>query len=101
LKSTPKQRVGKEVTDSNVNRALAGLRRLFNFAIAREYMEKSPFPKTSKSDLFYPDQKGIRNFYTEEEEKIVEASPEWLRHMILTAYRTPSRRVVRIEVGMG
>ena len=79
LKSTPKQRGGEEVTDSNVNRALAGLRRLFNFAIAREYMEESPFPKTSKSGLFYPDQKGIRNFFTEEQmEKIVEASPEWL-----------------------
>jgi integrase len=92
LKSTPKQRGGEEVTDSNVNRALAGLRRLFNFAIAREYMEDSPFPKTSKSGLFYHDQKGLRNFFTEEQmEKIVEASPDWLRPMILTAYYTGLR----------
>ena len=33
LKTTPKQRGGEEVTDSTVNRALAGLRRLFNFAV--------------------------------------------------------------------
>ena len=92
LKSTPKQRGGEEVTDSNVNRALAGLRRFFNFAISREYMEESPFPKTSKSGLFYPDQKGIRNFFTEEQmEKIVEAFPEWLKPMILTAYYTGLR----------
>jgi integrase len=92
LKSTPKQRGGEEVTDSNVNRALAGLRRLFNFAISREYMEDSPFPKTSKSGLFYPDQKGLRNFFTEQQmEKIVEASPEWLKPMILTAYYTGLR----------
>jgi integrase len=92
LKATPKQRGGEEVTDSTVNRALAGLRRLFNFAIAREYMEESPFPKTSKSGLFYPDQKGLRNFFTEEQmEKIVEASPEWLRPMILTSYYTGLR----------
>ncbi len=52
LKTTPKQRGGEEVTDSTVNRALAGLRRLFNFAVSREYMEDSPFPKTSKSGLF-------------------------------------------------
>jgi len=92
LKTTPKQRGGGEVTDSNVNRALAGLRRLFNFAIAREYMEDSPFPKTSKSGLFYPEQKGLRNFFAEEQmEKIVEASPEWLRPMILTAYYTGLR----------
>jgi integrase len=92
LKSTPKQRGGEEVTDSNVNRALAGLRRLFNFAIAREYMEDSPFFKTSKSGLFYHDQKGLRNFFTEEQmEKIVNASPDWLRPMILTGYYTGLR----------
>ena len=93
MKSTPKQRGGAKVTNSNVNRALAGLRRLFNFAISREYMEDSPFPKTSKSGLFYSDQKGLRNFFTEEQmEKIVEASPEWLRPMILTAYYTGLRQ---------
>jgi integrase len=80
------------VTDSNVNRALAGLRRLFNFAVSREYMEDSPFPKTSMSGLFYHDQKGLRNFFTEEQmEKIVEASPDWLKPMILTAYYTGLR----------
>jgi integrase len=92
LKATPKQRGGAEVTDSTCNRSLAGLRRLFNFAIAREYMEESPFPKTSKSGLFYPDKKGLRNFFTEEQmEKILDASPEWLRPMILTAYYTGMR----------
>ncbi len=92
LKATPKRRGGEEVTDSNVNRALAGLRRLFNFAITREYIEESPFPKTSKSGLFYPDKKGLRNFFTETQmEKILEASPEWLRPMILTAYYTGMR----------
>jgi integrase len=93
LKGTPKQRGGAEVTDSNVNRALAGLRRLFNFAINREYMEENPFPKTSKSGLFYPEKTGLRHFFTEAQmEKIVEASPEWLRPMILTAYYTGLRQ---------
>lgn len=92
LKETPKQRGGKEVTDSTVNRALAGLRRLFSFAIARGYMEDTPFPKTTKSGLFFPDKKGLRNFFTEEQmEKIVKASPEWLKPMILTAYYTGLR----------
>lgn len=93
LKATPKQRGGDEVTDSTVNRAMAGLRRLFNFAVSREYMEDNPFPKTSKSGLFYPDQKGIRNFFTEEQMKrIIEDSPEWLKPMILTAYYTGLRQ---------
>ena len=92
LKTTPKQRGGEEVTDSNVNRALAGLRRLFNFAVSREYMEENPFPKTPKSGLFYSEQKGLRNFFTEAQmEKIIEASPVWLKPMILTAYYTGLR----------
>ena len=93
LKATPKQRGRAEVRDSNVNRALAGLRRLFNFAVSREYMEDNPFPKTSKSGLFYPEKTGLRHFFTEEQmEKIVRASPEWLRPMILTAYYTGLRQ---------
>jgi integrase len=92
LKAKPKQRGKKEVSDSTFNRALAGLRRLFNFAVSREYMEESPFPKTSKSGLFYPEKKGLRNFFTEDQmEKIVKASPGWLRPMILTAYYTGLR----------
>ncbi|MGD1154029.1 MAG: site-specific integrase [Syntrophales bacterium] len=92
IKVTPKQRGGKEVTHSNVNRVLAGLRRLFNFAVSREYMEESPFPKTSKSGLFYPEPKGLRNFFTEEQmEKMVGVSPGWLKPLILTAYYTGLR----------
>ena len=92
IKATPKQNGGGEVTDAHVNRTLAGLRRLFNFAISRELMESNPFPPMSKSGLFYPEKKGLRNFFTQEQVKqIVETSPEWLRPMVLTAYYTGMR----------
>ena len=92
MKATPKKRGGEEVTDSTVNRAMAGLRRFFNFAVAIEYMEESPFPKTTMSGLFYPEKKGRRNFFTEEQMvKIVEGSPDWLRPMVLTSYYTGLR----------
>jgi integrase len=92
VKKTPKQRGGAEVTDSTVNRSLAGLRRLFSFGIAKEYLENNPFPKDPKSGLFYSEKKGLRNFFTEAEMiKILDASPEWLRPMILTGYYTGMR----------
>jgi len=76
LRATRKKRGKEEITDSSINRALAGLRRLFNFAVSRKYMVESPFPKTPKSGLFYPGQKGLRNFFTEEQmEWILDASP--------------------------
>jgi integrase len=92
VKSTPKQHGGEEVTDSYVRRIFAGLRRLFNFAVSWKLMEENPFPKTSKSGLFYPEQKGLRNFFTDEQMvKIVEASPDWSWPIILTAYYTGIR----------
>jgi len=92
VKNTPKQRGGKEVKDSSVNRSLAGLRRLFNFGMAQEYLEESPFPKDPKSGLFYSESKGLRNFFSEEQMvKIINAAPDWLKPMIETAHLTGMR----------
>jgi integrase len=92
FKATPKQRGGGEITDSRANRALAGLRRLFHFAMSKEYLKDSPFPKEPKSGLFYSEKKnrGKRKYFTEDEvKKIIEALPEspwYLRAMVITGY---------------
>ena len=92
LRATPKQRGGGEITNSSVNRALAGLRRLFHFAMSKEYLSDSPFPKEPKSGLFYSEKKnrGRRKYFTEDEiKKIYEALPEspwYLRAMVITGY---------------
>lgn len=93
VKATPRQFGGTQVTDSTVNRALAGLRRVFNFAVLRQYMEESPFPKVPKSGLFYSEKKGLRLFFKEEQMvKIVQVSPDWLRPIILANYLTGLRQ---------
>jgi integrase len=92
VKQTPKQSGGGEVTNAHVNRILAGLRRLFSFAVNRELMEASPFPTNPKSGLFYPEKKGFRRFYSQEQIiKIVAAADEWFKPIILTAYYTGMR----------
>jgi integrase len=92
VKATPKQRGGKEVKDSSVNRALAGLRRLFHYAVSKEYLEKSPFPVDPKSGLFHPEPRGLRNFFSEKEMvKIIGAAPEWMKPIIITSYLTGMR----------
>jgi len=93
VKATPKHFGGGEVTSSAVNRVLAGLRRLFHFAVSKEYLEDSPFPKDPKSGLFYPEKKGLRLYFSEQEmEKIVEASPKWLKPIILANYYSGLRQ---------
>jgi len=80
LKARPKRWGRQEMTDTSVNRALAGLRRLFHYAVAKEYLEKSPFPEDPKSGLFYPEKKGLRNFFTENELlRVIEAAPKWMK----------------------
>jgi len=94
IKSTPKQRGKKAVMDSTVNRTLAGLRRLFHFAVSKEYLEESPFPKDPKSGLFLSEKgnRGKRKYFTEDEvKKIIEACPDWLRPIVITAYLTGMR----------
>jgi integrase len=92
VKATPKQRGGQPVTDSSVNRAMAALRRLFNFAVNRQIMEDTPFPKNPKSGLFYSEKKGFRRFFTQDQVvQIVNASPKWLKPIVLTAYYTGMR----------
>ncbi len=92
MKATPKQRGGLEVKDSTVNRAMAGLRRLFNFGIAMQCLKESPFPVDPKSGLYFSEKKGLRNFFSEKQlTQIIGSSPDWLRPMILTAYLTGMR----------
>jgi hypothetical protein len=61
--------------------------------VFRQYLEDNPFPKAPKSGLFYSEKKGLRLFFNEDQvEKILEASPSWLRPMVLTSYYTGASR---------
>jgi len=93
IKRTPKQRGQKEITDSTANRSLAGLRRLFHFAISKEYLEESPFPKESKSGLWISEKKNRKErkkYYSEDEVMaIIKALPDnpwYLRVITVVAY---------------
>jgi len=93
VKGTPRQFGGTQVTDATVNRALAGLRRVFNYAVLRQYMEESPFPKVPKSGLLYPEKKGLRLFFKEEQMiGILQSSPDWFMPRILANYLTGLRQ---------
>jgi integrase len=62
-KGTPRQLGGGIVTNSNVNRAMAGLRRLLNFGVAQEYLEESPFPRDPKNRILEESAKPIYPLY--------------------------------------
>lgn len=97
LSKRPKQRGGERLTDSTVNRALAGLRRLFHYAMSLEHLKESPFPKEPKSKLLYSERRsrGRRKFFTEADiRKILEicpVHPDFLKPLIITAYLTGCR----------
>jgi integrase len=97
LRTIKKQRGGRELSKVTVNRALAGLRRLFHFAVAHEKLNESPFPKEPKSGLFCSEKKSRnkRKYFTQQDvRKIVESCPDhpdFLRPFVITAYMTGCR----------
>lgn len=97
VKTTPKQNGGGEITNSTVNNCMAGLRRLFNFAIGHEYLDETPFPKDPKSGLLYAKKRGKKKFFKEAIlQKILDeaAKPIWPRFMeqaIVIGYYTGMR----------
>jgi len=63
VKNTPRQREGRG-DRCYCEPGLAGLRRLFHFALSREYLESSPFPDWPKSGLSTP-RKGQEEYFKE------------------------------------
>lgn len=96
-KGIPKKNGGGEVTNSNINRGMAGLRRLFNFAIAHEYLDETPFPKDPKSGLLYPEKRGRKKFFNEPTlNKILDEAgkplyPSCIKRAIVIGYYTGMR----------
>jgi integrase len=52
----------------------------------------NPFPRSPKSGLFYPEKKGLRNFFTEKQMgKILKEAQAWMKPLIMVAYLTGMR----------
>ena len=87
-------RPGKTLRPASVNRSLELLRHMLNWAVDREYLDKTPFRRGSAT-LIRPlleDNKRHRRLAEQEEQQLLDAAPPILRAFMITALDTGMRR---------
>jgi integrase len=88
---------------ASINRSLQLLRHMLNWAVGREYIDRTPF-KRGTDRLIRPeleDNKRQRRVSEEEESKLLEAAPPMLRSMIIAALDTGMRRGEMLALQFG
>jgi hypothetical protein len=92
----PRLLYGREHTLSNasVNRQIETARHMFNWAIGREYLERTPFRRGTETLIkkLREDNRRRRRLSEEEEAKILSFAPPHLRSLMIVALDTGMRR---------
>ena len=79
---------------ATINRYLSLLRHMFNWAIGRQYIERSPFRRGTQTLIRqeHEDNRRHRRVDRGEEQRLLDLAPEYLRPMIVTALDAGLRR---------
>ena len=92
-----------ELKPASINRHLALLRHVFNWAVAREHLDRSSFRRGNEVlvHLFREDNQRKRRIPEDEEEALLYAAPPILRAMLITALDTGMRRGEMLALRFG
>ena len=94
---------GKTLRPASVNRSVELLRHMSNWAVAREYIDRTPFRRGSET-LIRPlleDNKRCRRVSEEEEQRLLDSAPPLLRALIIAALDTGMRRAAMLALRFG
>jgi len=88
---------------ASINRRLEILRHMFNWAVGREYLERTPFRRGTETLIRkqHEDNKRRRRLAEEEEAKLLEVAPPFLRSMIIAALDTGMRQGEMLALRFG
>src|SRR5262249_7209310 len=80
---TVNRRDGRTLSVASVNRSIALLRSVLNWAVSRDYLERTPFRRGGEVliRLFREDNKRTRRLAPDEEDRLLRAAPPMLRAM--------------------
>ena len=86
--------VPRSITAASVNRTVELLRHMMNWAVGRDYIDRTPFRRGSETLIkkLLEDNKRRRRLSEDEEAKLLAAAPLHLRAMIIAALDTGMRR---------
>lgn len=88
---------------ASINRRLEILQHMFNWAVGREYLERTPFRRGSEVLIRKEreDNQRRRRVSEEEEAKLLAVAPPFLRSMIITALDTGMRQGEMLKLRFG
>jgi integrase len=87
-------REGRQLTPASINRSLGLLRHMMNWAVGREYLDRTPFRRGTEVliRMELEDNKRRRRISEAEEQALLAVAPSHLRAMISAALDTGMRR---------
>ena len=97
------RQTGRKLRPASINRHLELLRHMLNWAVAREYIDRTPFRRGSET-LIRPlleDNKRSRRVSEEEEQQLLDAAPPMLRALMIVALDTGIRRGAMLALRLG
>ncbi len=94
---------GRRLTPASINRTLGLLRHMLNWAVGREYLEKTPFRRGTEVliRMELEDNKRRRRLNEEEEAALLAVASPHLRSMIIAALDTGMRRGEMLALRFG
>ena len=90
-------------TNSTINRPIELLRHMFNWAIGRKYLDRTPFRRGSEVLIrkLHEDNKRRRRLAEDEEARLLAVAPPFLRSMLITALDTGMRGGEMLAIRFG
>ena len=84
----------RRLTPASINRSMQLLRHMFNWAVGREYLDKTPFRRGTETLIRKEreDNQRRRRLSEDEETRLLSVAPPHMRSMIITALDTGMRR---------
>jgi integrase len=87
-------RTARRLAPASVNRSIELLRHMMNWAVGREYLERTPFRRGTQTLIQHEVEDNVRRrrLSEDEESRLLAVAPRYLRTMIITALDTGMRR---------
>jgi integrase len=88
------RRPDRMLTNASINRTIELLRHMLNWAVGREYLDRTPFRRGTETLIrkLREDNQRRRRISEDEEARLLEVAPPLLRSMIITALDTGMRQ---------
>jgi integrase len=88
------RRPNRSLTNASINRSIELLRHMLNWAVGREYLDRTPFRRGTETLIrkLHEDNRRRRRLTEEEETRLLEVAPPFLRSMLITALDTGMRQ---------